>query len=109
MTYSIDFRKKVLSVRDRECLSMQEVADRFDVGVATVMRWTKKLTPKRTRDKPRTKLPLHILEKDREKHPNSYNYERARRLGVGKTTVWQALRKLNLTYKKNFKTSKRRS
>lgn len=109
MTYSIDFRMKVLSIRERENLSMQEVADRFDIGVATVMRWTKKPVPKRTRQVEPSKLPVRILQEDREKYPNSYNYERARRLGVGTTTVWQALRKLNLTYKKNFKTSKCRS
>lgn len=66
---------------------MQQIADRFDVGKASVMRWAKELPPKRTRNKPRTKLPLHILEEDREKYPDSYNYERARRLGVGKTTI----------------------
>lgn len=107
MTYSIDFRKKVLLVRERDGLSMQEAADRFDVGVASIMRWTKQLSPKRTRNKPRTQLPLHILQKDCEKYSDSYLSERACRLGVGKTTVWQALQKLNFTYKKNFKTPQR--
>jgi len=48
------------------------------------MRWAKELASKRTRNKPRTKLPLHILKEDREIYPDSYHYERARRLGVGK-------------------------
>ena len=30
MTYSSDFRRQVLSVRDRECLTLAEVAFRFD-------------------------------------------------------------------------------
>lgn len=102
MTYSIDFRKKVLLVREREGLSMQEAADRFDVGVATVMRWTKQLAPKRTREKPRTRLPLSVLQADCEKHPDSYTYERAKRLGVGKSTIWRALQKINYTYKKKL-------
>ena len=42
MTYSVDFRKQVLKIRTEEKLSMAKVAKRFGVGVATVMRWTKK-------------------------------------------------------------------
>jgi len=109
MTYSIDFRKKVLSVREQEGLSIEETADRFSIGSASITRWIKEIKPKRTRIKVRTKLPLDVLQADREKYPDSYNYERAKRLGVGETTVWQALCALKLTYKKNFKTSNRRS
>jgi len=39
MTYSLDFQKKVLKVRAAECLSIEEVAIRFGVGKASVMRW----------------------------------------------------------------------
>ena len=39
MTYSLDFRLKVLSVRAKDGLSISEVAARFDVGVANVVRW----------------------------------------------------------------------
>ena len=38
MSYSLDFRRKVLSVRERDKLSFREVADRFSVGVASVVR-----------------------------------------------------------------------
>lgn len=100
MTYSIDFRKKVLAVRKREHLSMQEVSERFDIGVATVMRWTKKLEPKRTRPRAAFKLPLNNLQEDQEKYRDSSQCERARRLGVSATTIWRGLRTLNLTYKK---------
>ncbi|WP_302848302.1 hypothetical protein [Nitrosomonas sp. Nm34] len=36
MAYSLDFRRKVLSVRKKEGLTIAEVAARFDVGVASV-------------------------------------------------------------------------
>ena len=52
MTYSSDFRRKVLSVRKREGLTIAQVALRFDVGVASVVRWLKNPEPKRTRNKP---------------------------------------------------------
>ena len=41
MAYSLDFRCKVLSVRTKEKLTIAEVATRFDVGVASVVRWIK--------------------------------------------------------------------
>ncbi|SFN12269.1 hypothetical protein SAMN05421863_11079, partial [Nitrosomonas communis] len=41
MTYPILFRRKVLSVREKENLSIAQVAKRLDVGVASVMRWIK--------------------------------------------------------------------
>ena len=34
MTYSLDFRQKALSVRERGNPTFQQVADRFSVGVA---------------------------------------------------------------------------
>ena len=41
MTYSLDFRQRVLKIKAEEELSMSEVANRFGVGVASVMRWSK--------------------------------------------------------------------
>ena len=41
MTFSLDFRQKVLSVRERDHLTFQQVADRFSVGIASVARWSK--------------------------------------------------------------------
>jgi len=46
MTYSQDFRKKVLQVRTKENLSMVEVAKRFNVALTSVMRWSKNIEAK---------------------------------------------------------------
>ncbi|SFL62127.1 IS630 transposase-related protein, partial [Nitrosomonas communis] len=43
MAYSLDFRRKVLSVREKKGLTIAEVAARFDVGVASVTRWVKNI------------------------------------------------------------------
>lgn len=43
MSYSLDFRRKVLEVRQREGLSIAQVAKRFAVGKASVMRWLKRM------------------------------------------------------------------
>ncbi|SFN18135.1 helix-turn-helix domain-containing protein, partial [Nitrosomonas communis] len=43
MAYSLDIRRKVLSVREKKGLTIAEVAARFDVGVASVTRWVKNI------------------------------------------------------------------
>ena len=47
MTYSSDFGRQVLSVREKEGLPIRKVAQqRFDVGVGRVVRWLKRPRPK---------------------------------------------------------------
>ena len=43
MTYSTDFRRKVLEVKEEENLTIVEVAVRFKIAVASVVRWGKVL------------------------------------------------------------------
>ena len=105
MTYSSDFRRKVLSVREKEGLTIAQVAKRFDVGIASVVRWVKNPTPKTSRNKPATKIDMVALARDVLEHPDSYQYERARRLGVSEKGVGHALRRMGITYKKKSTTS----
>ncbi|WP_440864830.1 helix-turn-helix domain-containing protein [Symbiopectobacterium purcellii] len=39
MSYSIDFRRKVISTRKNEGLSIRETAKQFRIGPASVSRW----------------------------------------------------------------------
>jgi len=87
MAYSLDFRRKVLEVRKEEGLSMEKVAKRFRIGLATVMRWTKNPVPKKTRNKPATKIDMEALKRDIATYPDAYIYERAHRLGVSKNGI----------------------
>jgi transposase len=106
MTYSLDFRKKVLAVKERDNLSFEEIALRFDIGSKnTVFRWTKQLEPCTTRNKPATKINMDDLICDVELYPDAYQYERAQRLNVSKSCIHVALKRLNISYKKNAKTS----
>jgi len=109
MTYSLDFRKKVLQVREKENLSMHEVARRFDVGVASVMRWCNNIEPKKNRNKSATKIDMEALKADIEKYSDAYLKERALRLKVSHNCIWRALRRLNVSYKKNSTASQGRS
>ncbi|MBX3629099.1 MAG: IS630 transposase-related protein [Nitrosomonas sp.] len=104
MAYSLDFRRKVLSVREKEGLTIIEVADRFDVGVASVTRWIKDIHRKPQGFRKR-KIDLDVLRQDILDYPDAYQHERAARLGVAQNAIFMALRKLGVTYKKNTDTS----
>lgn len=106
MTYSLDFRKKVLAVKEQENLSLINVAARFSIGVATVFRWTQDIEVRRSRvNKKPSKLCFEILSADVEKYPDSYHAERAARLGASEGKVCLAMKRHNLTRKKNTKSS----
>jgi transposase len=112
MTYSIDFRSpvpigyKVLSVREKEDLTIAQVAKRFYIGIASVTRWIKDPNPKPGRNKPATKIDMDALAQDVKDYPDAYQYERAERLGAAEKTVGHALRRMGISYKKNFKSPK---
>ena len=106
MTYSHDFRRKVLSVREKEGLTIAEVAARFDVGIASVVRWVKRIEPCRTRHKPATKIDRIALARDVREYPDAYQSERAHRLGVSEKGIGHALRRMGISYKKNAASSK---
>jgi len=105
MTYSVDFRKKVLQIRQKEDLSILKTAKLFGISPTTIVKWSKNLLPKVGRNKPATSIDMQALVKDVRENPDSYQYERATRLGVGTRTVGYAMKRLRVTYKKNFKSS----
>jgi len=108
MTYSLDMRKKLLKIRIEEGLSMAKVAQRFGVGVASVMRCSKNIERIKKRNRS-TKIDKEALKRDVEHYPDAYQYERAARLGVSKYCIWYSLKQLNITYKKNAAASKSNS
>ena len=99
MTYSLEFRRHVLSVREKEGLTFSQTAARFSVGIASLIRWAKKPEPKATREGRPRKLDLEKLAEDVKNHPDSYQYERAARFGVTQKAIWNGLRALGVTYK----------
>lgn len=105
MTYSVDFRKKVLLIRSKERLSFAQVAKRFGVSVNSVFLWSKKLEPKRTKSRPAIKIDREALIEDIKKHPDAYNYERADRFNVSTSGICCAIRRLGISYKKNIQSS----
>ena len=104
MTYSTDFRERVLKVRQEENLTIAEVAKRFQIAIASVVRWNKVLEAKRTRNKP-TKIDMEALKQDVELYPDAYHYERAARFGISESGIRSALKRLGVSRKKNTQTS----
>ena len=103
MTYSLDFREKVLSIRSKEKLSFAQVAKRFDVSVNSVFLWSKKIKPRVTKNRPAIKIDQETLMEDVEKYPDAFNYERAKRLNVSPSGICCAMKRLKISYKKNTK------
>lgn len=106
MTYSLDFRKRVFAVKEKEQLTFAETGRRFRVTMRTLFRWMQCLEPKIKRNKPATKIDMTALKEDVKQHPDLYQYERARYFGVTQGAIWFALQRLGISYKKNSASSK---
>jgi transposase len=103
MTYSIDFRRKLLFVREVEKLTIAAVAARFGVGIASVVRWIGRPELQRTCHKPATRIDRIALTRDVREYPDAYQAERARRLGVSEKGIGHALRRMGISYKKTLR------
>ena len=105
MTYSIDFRKQVLrSIKDG--MTIREAAAFYELSTSSIHSWQQSLVPKTTRNKAPTKISNEALLKDVKQYPDDYMYERARRLNCSKTGIHHALKRLGISQKKDFRTSK---
>ena len=100
MTYSTDFRRKVLSIKEREQLSFEAIAQRVEVGKASVFRWSKASEVRRTGHKPATQIDREKLKQDVEPYPDAYQYERAQRLRVSQRGIGYTLKRLRISRKK---------
>jgi len=105
MTHPIEFRCHVLSVRKKEGLTFRETANRFWLGISSLTRWSKNLEPKAYPLR-MYKIDLKALEADVELYPDAYQHERAERFGVHQNAIHEALKKLDVTYKKSPNTPK---
>ena len=108
MAYSTDFRKRVMRLKDERGLTFEQAAERFGVNIRSLFRWRRGVEPKRTRNKPATKIDMDRLKEDIRKHPDDFQHERAKRFGVSQWGIGMALRRLKISYKKNPESPPRR-
>jgi transposase len=100
---STDLRKRVIELV-RGGGSKAEAARRFQVGEASVYRWLRAadgLSYKRPGPKAPHKLDWEALRRHVEDHSDMTQKERARHFGVSRHCIWNALRKMGVTRKKN--------
>lgn len=101
MSYSLDFRKRVMKIKKEKNLTFEKTCKRFGVGMRSLFRWQRNIEPKLTRNKPATKIDMERLKKDVKRNPDAYLFERAKRFEVSVTGIFYAIRRLNISYKKN--------
>ena len=105
MTYSIDYRKQVLS-SIADGMTIRDTALFYGLSTSTIHIWQQNLVPKTIRNKAPTKIPDNVLIEDVKRYPDDYNYERARRLNCSKTSIFNALKRLGISQKKDLGTPK---
>ena len=108
MTYSIDFRRHVLSVKEKENLTFQQTAERFCIPIRNLFRWIQRIEPKKTHNRLPRKIDMEALKRDVELHPDALSQERAQRFGVSSSGILKALKRLGITRKKKQPTSQSR-
>lgn len=101
--YNITFINKIL--QKRKSLSIRQLALKYDLSPQTIHKWEKGGLPKRTRNRPNTKLDINLLIADIKAHPRSFQYERAQRLGVSDTCIFNNMKKLGVTYPQENRTN----
>ena len=105
MTYSIDYRKQVLS-SITDGMTIREAAIFYGLSTSTIHSWQQNLAHKIKRNKAPTKIPDDVLIEDVKRYPDDYNYERARRLNCSKTGILNALKRLGISRKKDLRVPK---
>lgn len=105
MSYSLDFRRRVFELKAKKGLTFEETSQHFGIGIRTLFRWQKCIEPCTTRNKPATKIDMDALLEDVRQNPSDYQYERAQRFGVTPRAIGFALKRLNISRKKNTKAS----
>ena len=89
MTYSIDYRKQVLS-SIADGMTIREASLFYGLSTSIIHSWQQSLVAKTKRNKAPIKTPDDALIEDVKRYSDDYNYERARRLNSSKTGIFKA-------------------
>ena len=108
MAYTNDFIQRVLKVQKDRNLSHRKTANLFQIATTTLANWKKGLFPEGKRNRKPTKIHDDKLYQDIKDYPDAFQHERADRLKVSTRGISSALKRLGITRKKNFISSKKR-
>jgi transposase len=105
MSYSLDLRKRAITLVEEGVLPKSVIAKLLSITTQTLRNWLKRpeLEASKTGAKAPSKLPTQKLEQALDQTPDATLAEHAQTLGVSLTTVFYACKrnKLKLTRKKN--------
>jgi len=106
MSYNIELRRRAIKYWN-DGHSKSKTAAVFQVGTTTLQRWksqlneTGTLTPKKRKETWR-KIDPEKLRKYVKENPDAYQHEIATAFGVRLYAIQKALKRLNITRKKNY-------
>ena len=104
MAYDLDFRRRAISMLD-EGFTLASVSDLLDVGTASLTRWKRRagqdnLAFQYPKSRGAYKLDECALQAYLKENPDAYLDEIAEAIGSKRSTVWDGLKRLNITRKK---------
>jgi transposase len=99
--HSLDFRKRVFAMKNKENLTFAQTSKRYGIGMRTLFAWQKRMEPKTTRNRQATKIDMKALHNDVQLHPDRFQWERAQDYDVSAWAIGKALRRLHIRFKKN--------
>lgn len=103
MRCSLDLRKRVIAFVQQGGRKT-EAARRFQVGRASVYRWTKgpaEMSYRRPGPTGPRRLDWDALRAHVAHHPDATQKERAQHFGVSRHCIWYGLQRLKISWKKN--------
>lgn len=113
--YSVDFREKILEIKNKERLSIRQLAQRFGVAKSFVQKIVKQyqetgsLNPRRPGggNTPKLNEEQVLIFKEILESNNDFTLEELKdellkrtRISVSTTTIWKLTKKLNYSFKK---------
>ena len=104
MGYSVNFSQRVLAYKQENDFTFEKTSEHFNVSLRTLFRWSNNIAPCTHRQKPATKVDMDALKKEIASSPDDYQWERAKRLGISQPTLHYALKRINISFKKNTET-----
>tara|TARA_R100000935_G_C2708768_1_gene113211 strand:+ start:176 stop:520 length:345 start_codon:yes stop_codon:yes gene_type:complete len=103
MIYSAYFRAQVIKSIKQKDMNIRQAYTFYNI---TLQRWLTDPSIQTNRVKTPTSILNEALLKDVNQYPDDYLYERARRLNCSKSGIGYALKRLNISQKKDLSKSK---
>jgi transposase len=100
MAYSLDYRKMILGKLEAGA-SYRALGTEFNISTKTILSWKKDVNRKLRKAAP-TKIDNDKLREDVAMYPDDYHHERAVRFGCTPRAIGYALKRLNITQKKDL-------